>query len=181
MKKLIRFSSFACALGVVTISAQNILFPLVYRIKEPLFAMPIELKRSVNSSKALPIRNDGQGDGAFAAKRSGNRIHLGLDLASEIDSPVYASKSGWAKARNVPGGYGKLIIIDHPGEYETRYGHLSQFAIKKSQWVRQGDTIGAVGKTGNADSSEMVPHLHFEIRRDNEPVDPAALLIKQEG
>ncbi|MCQ9207542.1 MAG: M23 family metallopeptidase [Omnitrophica bacterium] len=156
----------------------EVFFPFVYNLKEPFFAVPIEVSEELSGAQGLPIRNDEQGDGWFGAKRNGNRKHLGLDLAAKLGSPVYAAKSGWARISNVPDGYGKLVLINHPGHWQTRYGHLSEFAVKKLQWVRQGDVIGFIGKTGNAGSSDIVSHLHFEIRRKSEPLDPARELVK---
>ena len=131
------------------------------------------------SIESLPIRNDAYGEGHFGAKRRGDRTHKGLDLAAEIKTPVYASKSGSARALHIPGGYGNLVIIAHPGGWQTRYGHLyDESVIKKPRWVRQGEVIGFVGKTGNANSKGIIPHVHFEIRYKGEPIDPAKELVK---
>lgn len=171
MKGLFKFFLAICLVGISLFVIQNFLFPFVYRIKEPHFAMPIR-------AEGIPIRNDAYGDGGFGAKRKNGRIHKGLDLAAEINSPVYASKSGWARAYYIPGGYGNLVIINHPGKWQTRYGHLNKCVLKKLRWVRQGAIIGFVGKTGNANQKGIIPHLHFEIRYKNEPLDPAAFLVK---
>lgn len=140
--------------------------------------MPLECDRKALTIEDLPIRNDAYGDGHFGAKRKNKRIHKGLDLAAEIRSSVIASKSGWAKTYYFPGGYGNLVVINHPGRWQTRYGHLYKATIKKFQWVRQGDIIGLVGKTGNANSRGITPHLHFEIRYEDKPLDPAIFLVK---
>ena len=150
--------------------------PFIYKIKEPHFIVPIEFDSTLRASEVLPIRRDAYGDGEFGAKRKNGRRHLGLDLAAKLKSPVYASKSGRARARFVPGGYGNLIIITHPGRYQTRYGHLHKSSIKKTQWVKRGDIIGFVGRSGNANVSGMVPHLHFEIRKEDVPLDPEIFL-----
>ena len=66
------------------------------------------------------------------------------------------------------------MIIKHPGGSETRYGHLhDRSTVINLGWVRQGDLIGCVGKTGNAAGKGILPHLHFEIRHKGVPVDPA--------
>ena len=177
-KNVLAFSLAVFFVLAVISLAHVVLFPFVYSLKEPFFAIPIEVGEGPSSAKSLPVRNDEQGDGRFGAKRNGARKHLGLDLEAKLGSPVYASKSGWARTSNVPNGYGKLVLINHPGHWQTRYGHLSEFAIKKSQWVRQGDVVGFVGKTGNAGSSGIAPHLHFEIRCKNSPLDPAQELVR---
>jgi murein DD-endopeptidase MepM/ murein hydrolase activator NlpD len=134
------------------------------------FAMPVKT--------GYKIRSDAYGDGTFAAERRNGRRHDGIDILSEMRAPVYASKSGWAKAYRIPRGYGNLVIINHMGGWQTRYGHLYKIAIKKSQWVRRGDIIGFVGKTGNANTRGIAPHLHFEIRYKGKPVDPEKELLK---
>lgn len=141
--------------------------------------MPLQLDNDIKSVKDLPIRYDLCGDGEFGAKRNGNRTHKGLDLAAKVKSPVYASKSGWGRSFYNLAGYGNLVIINHPGKWQTRYGHLDKIALNRFQWVRQGDIIGTVGKTGNANTQGTMPHLHFEIRYDGEPLDPAEFLIKE--
>ncbi len=169
-----------CLVGVFLFFTLHVLVPLVYRVKEPYFTMPVEDGRGAGG-EGLLVRNDAHGEGAFGAKRSGGRSHKGIDLEAQIKSPVYASKSGWARSRYFPGGYGNLVIISHPGRWETRYGHLDKIAIKGFQWVRQDDVIGFVGKTGNADLKGITPHVHFEIRHMGNPVDPERELVRHKG
>ncbi|MFH1380765.1 MAG: M23 family metallopeptidase [Candidatus Omnitrophota bacterium] len=171
-KALFKFFYIICFVVIAVFVSKNVLLPFVYKLKEPFFIMPIETKNEI------PIRNDDYGDGYFGAKRRGGRIHKGLDLAAKLKSPVYASKSGWAKTYTIPAGYGKLVIINHPGGWQTRYGHLDSFSIKKSQWVSQGSIIGFVGKSGNANTKGLIPHVHFEIRQNDEPQDPAVALSR---
>lgn len=156
------------------------LFPWVYGIKEPRFAFPVESVKIITTRRDIPVRMDEYGSGEFGARRKGNRKHSGLDLQAELESPVYASKSGWAKTCFIPDGYGNLVVIDHPGGWQTRYGHLLRCAIEKTMWVRQGDVIGFVGKTGNADLDNIVPHLHFEIRYNGEVRNPADEFVRRQ-
>ncbi|MBL7156995.1 MAG: M23 family metallopeptidase [Candidatus Omnitrophica bacterium] len=147
-------------------------FPWYFSIKEPYFAMPVIYPGEV--------RNDAYGEGSFGAKRKGKRVHEGLDLSAPLKSPVYASKSGWARVLHYPTGYGNLVIINHPGGWQTRYGHLKSVAIKKSQWVKQEEVIGSVGKTGNAAARGIKTHLHFEIRHKSKALDPAEFLVRKD-
>ncbi len=149
----------------------SVLVPLFYRIKEPSFLTPLDSE--------LVVRNDVYGEGAFGAKRNNGRTHDGVDLAAKLKTTVHASKSGWGKAHRVPAGYGNLVIIKHPGGSETRYGHLYKSTVTSPKWIRQGDLIGYVGKTGNAGERGMLPHLHFEIRHKGTPVDPAEELKRR--
>jgi murein DD-endopeptidase MepM/ murein hydrolase activator NlpD len=68
----------------------------------------------------------------------------------------------------VRGGYGNLVEVQHPNGYATRYAHLSAVAVRPWQPVRQGDVVGYVGASGLATG----PHLHYEVRRKGQPVDP---------
>jgi len=175
MKPPVKCILLICLAGVLLFFTLRVLVPLVYKIKEPYFAMPVKNDSDAGLER-FSIRNDAHGEGAFGAKRSGGRRHKGIDLEARTNAPVYASKSGWARALYFPDGYGNLVIISHPGRWETCYGHLDKSAIKRSRWVRQGAIVGFTGTTGNADLKGITPHLHFEIRRDGKPVDPAIFL-----
>jgi murein DD-endopeptidase MepM/ murein hydrolase activator NlpD len=122
------------------------------------------------------IRSDRHGNGYFAAQRSGRRLHKGIDLFAEVGEPVYASRSGKVVSARQNKGMGKYIIIRHRGRLMTIYGHLSEIGVKKGCFVRQGDFIGRVGKTGNARLRDIQPHLHFEVRKNGMPEDPLEYL-----
>jgi murein DD-endopeptidase MepM/ murein hydrolase activator NlpD len=130
------------------------------------FICPIEYKGDII------IRHDNRGDGLFASSRSGRRMHKGLDLFADVGMPVLAAKSGQVVSTTQNRGMGKYIIILHRDNIITIYGHLSAILVQKSDYVRRGQVIGSVGKTGNARSSQMLPHLHFEIRKNGIPQDP---------
>ena len=179
MRKVFRLFLVAAFIAAAFFVTHYLLLPLVYRVKEPYFEMPTRPEITALSRDKLPVRNDAYGDGWFGAKRKNGRTHKGLDLAAELQSPVYASKSGWAKTYCYPKGYGNLVVINHPGGWQTRYGHLDKIEIKKFQWIRQGDIIGTVGKTGNANARGIMPHLHFEIRHKGEAVDPEEYLLQR--
>lgn len=153
--------------ATVTILAYKPVSLLIFNIREPYFIRPIHTK-----SANIIVRNDSHGDGEFGSKRRNGRSHSGIDILAPVGTPVYAAKSGLAFKAEVPTGYGKYVMIYHPGGYQTYYGHLSEWAIRPVQHVRRGDLIGYVGKTGNAASKSMQPHLHFEIRKNGEPQDP---------
>ncbi|MBA3074954.1 MAG: M23 family metallopeptidase [Anaerolineae bacterium] len=99
--------------------------------------------------------------------------HLALDIASGLDSPVYASDSGlvvYAGWNN--SGYGYMVMIDHGNGYQTLYAHLSQVSVTCGSSVYQGLPIGSSGSTGNSTG----PHLHFETRYMGGLVNPWSLL-----
>lgn len=130
------------------------------------FICPIEYKSDII------IRNDNRGDGLFASSRSGRRIHKGIDLMADVGVVVLAAKSGKVISATQNRGMGKYVIIRHADRCITIYGHLSEILVRKNDYVHQGQVIGKVGKTGNARSRDMLPHLHFEIRKNGVPQDP---------
>ena len=138
----------------------------LYFLDKSYFICPIEYKNDI------VIRSDRRGDGFFAAERSGRRLHNGIDLFAEIGAPVLAARSGIIIVAKQSRGMGNYIIIRHPGNIITIYGHLSRIYVSQNNFVRQGDIIGAVGKTGNANLRDILPHLHFEVRKDGIPEDP---------
>jgi murein DD-endopeptidase MepM/ murein hydrolase activator NlpD len=95
--------------------------------------------------------------------------HHGIDLPAPLGQPVQAAYDGViTRAEPDAGGYGQLVVVDHGGGVETRYAHLSAIDVRAGQRVHRGETLGAVGSSGRSTG----PHLHFELRRGGDPVDP---------
>ena len=101
-------------------------------------------------------------------------MHDGADLVAPTGTPVYAASDGVVIGAAPNGGYGNWIRIDHQGKLSTVYGHLSSFApgIQEGARVSQGELIGFVGNTGRSTGA----HLHFEVLRGGEAVDPRRYL-----
>lgn len=100
-------------------------------------------------------------------------FHTGIDLVEPFGSPVYAADDGVvALVGSSSSGYGNYVVIAHLGGLDTLYGHLSTALVKAGQQVTQGTVIGLEGSTGNSTG----PHLHFELRIDQKPVDPSPYL-----
>lgn len=99
------------------------------------------------------------GEGAF---------HSGVDISCNYGHPVIAPADGVVTFADFMGGYGKAIMINHGHGIATRYGHLSGFAVTAGQKVHRGDTIGYVGLSGRSTG----PHLHYEVRINDTPVNP---------
>ena len=99
------------------------------------------------------------GEGAF---------HSGVDIASAYGHAVLAPADGVVEFADFLGGYGRAIVINHGRGVTTRYGHLANFAVVPGQHVRRGDTIGFVGLSGRSTG----PHLHYEVRINDIPVNP---------
>ncbi len=155
----------------VTVLLHDPVSLLLYRVSEPYYLRPI-----ISGSSQIIVRNDAHGSGEFGTKRRNGRSHSGIDMLAPAGTPVYAAKSGIAFRGEVPTGYGKYVMIYHPDGYQTYYGHLSSWVAESTKDVRRGELIGYVGKTGNAASRSMQPHLHFEIRFGGEPQDPRKLM-----
>jgi murein DD-endopeptidase MepM/ murein hydrolase activator NlpD len=98
----------------------------------------------------------------------GNYAHTGVDLAAPIGTPVRASDAGTVSYADWAGAYGYLIIIDHGNGHESYYAHLSSLGTQVGTQVPKGRAIGWVGSTGRSTG----PHLHWEYRINDEPVNP---------
>jgi murein DD-endopeptidase MepM/ murein hydrolase activator NlpD len=100
------------------------------------------------------------------------RFHAGLDFAASYGSTIRAADSGTVIFSGWYGGYGKTLIIDHGRGLTTLYAHCSKLYVAEGQRVQKGQAIAAVGSTGLSTG----PHLHFEVRRNGSPVNPAKYL-----
>jgi murein DD-endopeptidase MepM/ murein hydrolase activator NlpD len=99
-------------------------------------------------------------------------FHSGIDFASPYGTSVLAAGSGKIIFVGQISGYGNAVEIDHGNGLVTLYGHLSAFLVKEGQTVKTGTPIARVGSTGRSTG----PHLHFEVRRSDDPVDPQGYL-----
>jgi murein DD-endopeptidase MepM/ murein hydrolase activator NlpD len=99
------------------------------------------------------------GEGAF---------HSGIDICAPYGTPVRAAADGDVTGASLGAGYGRGIVLDHGHDVVTVYGHLSAIAVLPGQHVMRGQVIGYVGESGRATG----PHLHYEVRVHNVPVNP---------
>ena len=105
-------------------------------------------------------RNDPfNGEGAF---------HAGIDIDAPYGTPVRAAGDGDVSGASMGAGYGRQVVLDHGRDLLTVYGHLSAIAVTPGQHVTRGQVIGYVGQSGRATG----PHLHYEVRVHNVPVNP---------
>ena len=100
------------------------------------------------------------------------RFHSGLDFSGDMGDPIQAAASGTAIQVKYREGYGNTVMIDHGDGWSTLYAHLSSFSVSIGAQVNVGQTIGAIGSTGWSTG----PHLHFEVRFEGVPQDPAKYL-----
>ena len=103
------------------------------------------------------------GEGAF---------HAGLDFKGPIGAPIYAAAKGTVTFAGVKQGYGNVVEVSHGNGMLTRYAHMSAFRARVGQAVEAGAVIGAIGSTGRSTG----PHLHFEVRINDRPVNPRPFL-----
>jgi murein DD-endopeptidase MepM/ murein hydrolase activator NlpD len=104
-----------------------------------------------------------------------NRMHAGVDFGAGIGTPVYAAGDGVVAEARWAGGYGRWLKIRHNGKFETGYAHLSGFAVKPGQRVRQGQVVAYVGNTGRSTG----PHLHYEVMLNGQKVNPKGAKVPQ--
>jgi len=102
----------------------------------------------------------------------GYEYHEGQDIDAAYGTPVAVAASGRVIIAGWQRGYGNVVYVDHGAGLSTRYGHLSEIDVAVGQTVARGQTIGLVGSTGRSTG----PHLHYEVRINNQPVDPRQYL-----
>jgi murein DD-endopeptidase MepM/ murein hydrolase activator NlpD len=100
-------------------------------------------------------------------------FHSGQDIDAATGDPVVAGASGKVTFTGWQNGYGQLVVIDHGGGLTTRYGHLSHIDVEQGKTVARSEFIGRVGSTGRSTG----PHLHYEVRINDEPVNPLQYLL----
>jgi murein DD-endopeptidase MepM/ murein hydrolase activator NlpD len=126
------------------------------------FAMPVNYDRisSPFGERMHPVSGE-------------ERFHTGVDLTARVGSPVLSAAAGTVEFVGVRSGYGRHVVIDHGDGYTTCYAHLSAFArgLRAGMQVAQGERVGSVGRSGVATG----PHLHYEVRINDRPVDPLTL------
>ncbi|GAB1856536.1 M23 family metallopeptidase [Flavobacteriaceae bacterium MHTCC 0001] len=134
--------------------------------KEALLAaipaiQPVNNKDLTRMASGFGMRSD-----PFTKAR---KMHYGMDFTAPRGTPVYASGDGVVvRADSGSSGYGKHIRIDHGFGYLSLYAHLYKYNVRKNQKVKRGDLIGFVGSTGRSEA----PHLHYEIHKDGEKINP---------
>jgi len=104
-----------------------------------------------------PITGNGEGE-----------FHKGLDISAPNGTPVRVTADGIVKSAGMVNGYGREVVVDHGHGVETCYAHMSAFAVLAGQTVVRGQVIGYVGHSGRVTG----PHLHYEVRIRNTPVNP---------
>ncbi len=105
---------------------------------------------------------------SFGEARGNKRRHKGVDLGVRKGTAVLAAADGQVRFAGRVGEYGRCIILRHPGASETLYAHLRKIVVREGKAVSTGQVIGYSGASGNA----TAPHLHYEVHKNGQPVDP---------
>lgn len=127
--------------------------------------------RLVSIPTGLPVNGyitDGFGMRRNPFGGGGSELHSGLDISVDFGTPVSVTADGlviWAAPH---GGYGNLVAIYHSNGITTRYAHLSKITVEPGQRVKRGDQIGLAGSTGRS----TAPHVHYEVRENDQALDP---------
>lgn len=97
------------------------------------------------------------------------KMHTGIDFGAPTGTPIYATANGKIiRVEHKTTGYGKCVVIEHGGGYQTLYGHMSKIEVKVGQEIRKGEQIGRVGSTGTS----TAPHVHYEVIKNGEKINP---------
>lgn len=139
---------------------------LVLRKQEMLACIP--------AVQPIPNENLTQTAGGFGWRihpiHKIQKFHAGMDFTAKPGTPIHATGDGRVTyAEYGTNGYGMHVVIDHGYDYQTLYAHLSKLQVRAGQKVKRGDVIGLVGNTGLS----VGPHLHYEVHKGGEAVDPA--------
>ena len=121
---------------------------------------------------------EGTLEGGFGGRRNpfgggGYEFHSGQDIEAGWGAPVVSGAAGKVSFIGWQNGYGQLVVVDHGGGLTTRYGHLSHIDVELDQTVSRGQLLGKVGSTGRSTG----PHLHYEVRINDEAVNPLPYLL----
>ena len=103
---------------------------------------------------------------------NGSKEHMGIDIRAGENAPIKAVMGGEVEATSR--SYGQ-VVIKHPGGWKSKYLHLNNFKVKKGDHVQPGDVIGGSGGIGKGGKQRYVPHLHLEMSKDGQIVDPEAV------
>lgn len=148
----------------------------VRRLTAALTRLAAGPKKPVSPSSFLwpvqPVVLTSAWGGRFHPVLGEYRFHAGVDLLADVAQPVRAAGEGVVVFSGWNGAHGKQLELQHDGHLSTRYSHLDSLLVPAGTRVKRGDVIALAGETGQVTG----PHLHFELVRDGESVDPEALM-----
>ena len=104
----------------------------------------------------------------FLGDDEGKPMHPGIDIAASVGTPVRCALEGVVKSAGWDDIYGNLIVVEHSESLSTVYGHNDKILVKEGDHVTKGQVIATIGNTGRS----TAPHLHFEVLKKGNPIDP---------
>ncbi len=122
--------------------------------------------------RGWPVPYDEATISSVFGEHRGSSRHQGVDLTAPKGTNVRTTADGRVTFAGRSGDFGRLVIVEHSGGYETRYAHLKSIEVKKGGKLKRGAILGTVGKSGNANGF----HLHYEVRLQVTPVNPRSYL-----
>ena len=143
---------------------------LLAKNKESLLSSIPTIQPISNSNLKRMASGFGWRTDPFTKKR---KRHWGMDFSAERGSPIYATGDGKiSRADNRAAGFGNHVRIDHGFGYVSIYAHMDKISVRKGNKVKRGDIIGYVGSSGRCSGRSVAPHLHYEITKDGEKLNP---------
>lgn len=129
-------------------------------------------RRAAPSGLRWPLSVPSYRTRGMAAGTDSEEVHPGLDLAVPEGSSVRSSGGGVVERAGTDSSYGLFVLLQHPGGYQTMYGHLSRLLVSAGDSVAAGQVIALTGNTGRS----TAPHLHFEVRLNGRSIDPTKVM-----
>ena len=133
---------------------------------------PSDLRARVRHENALDFGWPLQGRLSSGFGQRGRRPHHGIDIAAKPGAAIRAAEAGKVVYSGWLGGYGRVVIVKHPGRYSTVYAHNRANKVKVGEFVERGEVVALVGSSGRSSG----PHVHFEVRRDDRAQNPLRYL-----
>lgn len=137
------------------------------------------LDRMKSEARSLPIAAPSPGPSitsSFGVRKDPllgtPAMHSGLDFRAPMSSDVRVTAAGKVVSAGWNGGYGRMVEVEHASGYTTRYAHMSKILVKEGEELKAGDVVGKVGSSGRSTG----PHLHYEVRRNGDALNPARFL-----
>lgn len=156
----------------------NLLTELIDREKENMEKLILNVEQQLEYLDALPnlMPNPGRISSPFGYRISptgrNREFHNGIDISNKLGTDIIAAGSGIVTYSGYNGGYGKVVMISHGYGYTSIYAHNQTILVSVGDRIEKGQVIAKVGSTGRSTG----PHVHFEVRLNNEPINPLDLI-----
>jgi len=146
--------------------------PVAPPIRARLASAPAALSPGLGIPQYWPLDETGYITRGQVKAGGRDEAHPGIDVAVSVGSLVRASGGATVRQAGEDPEYGLFVLLDHPDEYQTMYGHLSRILVTANATVAPGEVIGLSGNSGRS----TAPHLHFEIRQRGQSLDPQTMV-----